>query len=126
MVNVKDAILNSYAVELEVTDAWQFPAVYKIFRENSKIEVKPSDFICIYTDDEYNQFINKINEIGVDAWEGQYLLDEKIDEKDSLTWKLMIHHGDGKKIIKRGINSMPDNFGELEEYLISITEEAGE
>lgn len=126
MVNVKDAILNSYAVELEVTDAWQFPAVYKIFRENSKIEVKPSDFICIYTDDEYNQFINKINEIGVDAWEGQYLSDVKIDEKDSLTWKLMIHHGDGKKIIKRGINSMPDNFGELEEYLISITEEAGE
>lgn len=126
MVNVKDAILNSYAVELEVTDAWQFPAVYKIFRENSKIEVKPSDFICIYTDDEYNQFINKINEIGIDAWEGQYLSDVKIDEKDSLTWKLMIHHGDGKKIIKRGINSMPDNFGELEEYLISITEEAGE
>lgn len=126
MVNVKDAILNSYAVELEVTDAWQFPAVYKIFRENSKIEVKPSDFICIYTDDEYNQFINKINEIGVDAWEGQYLSEVKIDEKDSLTWKLMIHHGDGKKIIKRGINSMPDNFGELEEYLISITEEAGE
>ena len=126
MVNVKDAILNSYAVELEVTDAWQFPAVYKIFRENSKIEVKPSDFICIYTDDEYNQFINKINEIGVDAWEGQYLSDVKIDEKDSLTWKLMIHHGDGKKIIKRGINSMPDNFGELEEYLVSITEEAGE
>ena len=38
----------------------------------------------------------------------------------------MIHHGDGKKIIKRGINSMPDNFGELEEYLVSITEEAGE
>ena len=126
MVNVKDAILNSYAVELEVTDAWQFPAVYKIFRENSKIEVKPSDFICIYTDDEYNQFINKINEIGIDAWEGQYLSDVKIDEKDSLTWKLMIHHGDGKKIIKRGINSMPDNFGELEEYLISITEDAGE
>lgn len=126
MVNVKDAILNSYAVELEVTDAWQFPAVYKIFRENSKIEVKPSDFICIYTDDEYNQFINKINEIGIDVWEGQYLSDVKIDEKDSLTWKLMIHHGDGKKIIKRGINSMPDNFGELEEYLISITEEAGE
>lgn len=126
MVNVKDAILNSYAVELEVTDAWQFPAVYKIFRENSKIEVKPSDFICIYTDDEYNQFINKINEIGIDAWEGQYLSDVKIDEKDSLIWKLMIHHGDGKKIIKRGINSMPDNFGELEEYLISITEDAGE
>ena len=126
MVNVKDAILNSYAVELEVTDAWQLPAVYKIFRENSKIEVKPSDFICIYTDDEYNQFINKINEIGIDAWEGQYLSDVKIDEKDSLIWKLMIHHGDGKKIIKRGINSMPDNFGELEEYLISITEEAGE
>lgn len=126
MINVKDAILNSYAVELEVTDAWQLPAVYKIFRENSKIEVKPSDFICIYTDDEYNQFINKINEIGVDTWEGQYLSDVKIDEKDSLIWKLMIHHGDGKKIIKRGINSMPDNFGELEEYLISITEEAGE
>ena len=126
MINVKDAILNSYAVELEVTDAWQFPAVYKIFRENSKIEVKPSDFICIYTDDEYSQFINKINEIGVDAWEAQYLSDVKVDEKDSLTWKFMIHHGDGKKIIKRGINSMPDNFGELEELLISITEEAGE
>lgn len=126
MINIKEAILNSYAFELEVTDAWQFPAVYKIFRESSKIEVKPSDFICIYTDDEYGQFINKINEIGVDAWEGQYLSDVKIDEKDSLTWKLMIHHGDGKKIIKRGINSMPDNFGELEEYLISITEEAGE
>lgn len=126
MINIKEAILNSYAFELEVTDAWQFPAVYKIFKENSNVEIKPTDFISINTEEEYKAFLDKINEIGVEEWDGQYLLDEKIDEKDYLTWKLMIYHGEGKKIIKRGINSMPDNFGDLEEYLISITEEAGE
>ena len=126
MINVKESILNSYAVELEVTDAWQFPANYKVFKENVNVEVKPTDFICVCTEEEYKTFIEKIDSIEIDKWEGQYLSNVKIDEKDTLTWKLMIHHGDGKKIIKRGINSMPDNFGELEEYLISITEEAGE
>lgn len=126
MINVKDAINNSYALELEVTDAWQFPAVYKVFKEDSNVEVKATDFISIYNDEEYKEFINKINELKIDEWEGQYLSDVSVDEKDSLTWKLIIYHSDAKKIIKRGINSMPDNFGDLEELLISITEEAGE
>ena len=126
MINVKDAINNSYALELEVTDAWQFPAVYKVFKEDSNVEIKATDFISIYNDEEYKEFINKINELKIDEWEGQYLSDVSVDEKDSLTWKLIIYHSDAKKIIKRGINSMPDNFGDLEELLISITEEAGE
>lgn len=123
MVNVKECILNSYAVELEVTDAWQFPANYKVYKENANIEVKETDFICIYSEEEYKEFIEKISEIEIDKWEGQYVSQDKVDEKDALTWKLIIYHGEGKKIIKRGINNMPDNFGDLEEYLISITEE---
>lgn len=126
MVNVKESILNSYAVELEVTDAWQFPANYKVFKENANVEVKPTDFICVCTDEEYKTFIEKIDSIEIDKWEGQYLSNIQVDEKDALIWKLIIYYGDGKKIIKRGINNMPDNFGDLEEYLISITEEAAE
>ena len=61
MVNVKESILNSYAVELEVTDAWQFPANYKVFKENANVEVKPTDFICVCTDEEYKTFIEKID-----------------------------------------------------------------
>ena len=126
MINVKDAINNSYALELEVTDAWQFPANYKVFKENANVEVKPTDFICVCTDEEYKTFIEKIDSIEIDKWEGQYLSNIQVDEKDALVWKLIIYYGDGKKIIKRGINNMPDNFGDLEEYLISITEEAAE
>ena len=126
MVNVKECILNSYAVELEVTDAWQFPANYKVFKENSVLDVKSTDFICICSEEEYKEFISKIDSIQIDKWEGQYLSEVNVDEKDSLSWKLMIYYGEGKKIIKRGINNMPDNFGDLEEYLISITEELGE
>ena len=124
MQNIKECILNSYAFELEVTDAWQFPANYKIFKENSNIEVKPTDFICVYTEDEYKEFINKIEEIEIDKWNGEYISREAVDKKDSLTWKLIIYYGEGKKIIKRGLNDMPENFGDLEEFLISITEEA--
>ena len=123
MVNVKECILNSYAVELEITDAWQFPANYKVYKENANIDVKETDFICIYSEDEYKEFIEKISEIEIDKWEGQYISQDRVDEKDGLTWKLIIYHGEGKKIIKRGINSMPDNVGDLEEFLISITEE---
>lgn len=124
MQNIKECILNSYAFELEVTDAWQFPANYKIFKEDSNVEVKPTDFICVYTEEEYKEFIKKIEEIEIDKWNGEYISRENIDKKDSLTWKLIIYHGEGKKVIKRGINDMPENFGDLEEYLISITEES--
>ena len=55
MVNVKECILNSYAVELEVTDAWQFPANYKVYKENANIDVKETDFICIYSEEEYQK-----------------------------------------------------------------------
>ena len=124
MQNIKECILNSYAFELEVTDAWQFPANYKIFKEDSNVEVKPTDFICVYTEEEYKEFIKKIEEIEIDKWNGEYISRENIDKKDSLTCKLIIYHGEGKKVIKRGINDMPENFGDLEEYLISITEES--
>ena len=126
MVNVKECILNSYAVELEVTDAWQFPANYTVFKEKSELDVKPTDFICICSEEEYKEFILKIDSIQIDKWEGQYLSEVNVDEKEALSWKLIIYYGEGKKIIKRGINNMPDNFGDLEEYLISITEEVGE
>lgn len=123
MVNVKEAIKEAYEVELIVTDTDQFPATYKVFKESQEVEVNIEDFICIYNEEEYKEFINKILSFEIEKWDGLYE-NRDYSGKDNISWKLIIYYGDNKKIIKRGENLFPDNFDELEELLIDITEEA--
>ena len=36
---IEQNILNSYCIELEVTDAWQLPAIYKIYKEGTNLQI---------------------------------------------------------------------------------------
>ena len=120
MQNVEEAILNSDAIELIVTDSWQIPADYKVYKKGYNMNLNPkSDFVCIYSEEEYKEFIERIKEVHIENWEMDYTSDE--ESKDKLTWKLIVYYGDGKKIIKRGENEYPETFDLLEEYMIEVT-----
>lgn len=122
MVNIRESILNSYCFELEVTDSWQLPAIYKIFKEKTEVEINELCFFSELTEDEYNEFANKILEYNVDKWESNYSLDFNEKPEEEYTWKLVIYYGDNKKIIKRGKDTSPEEFADLENYLIEMTE----
>lgn len=122
MVNVKESILNSFCFELEVTDSWQLPAIYKIFKEGTNIEVNELCFFTELTEEEYNEFANKILDYHVDTWKNDYTLDFNEKAEEEYVWKLVIHYGENKKIIKRGKDTAPEEFADLENYLIEMTE----
>lgn len=122
MNNIKENILNSYCFELEVTDAWQLPAIYKIYKEGTNIEINDLCFFSELNEEEYSEFINKILEYNIHKWEGLYELPHGQKAEEEYTWKLVIYYGDGKKVIKRGKDTSPVEFADLEEYLIDITE----
>lgn len=122
MVNIKESILNSYCFELEVTDSWQLPAIYKIFKEDTDIKINELCFFSELTDEEYTEFANKILEYNVDKWENNYSLDFNEKSEEEYSWKLTIYYGDNKKIIKRGKDASPDEFADLENFLIEITD----
>ena len=119
----KEDILKSYCLELEVTDAWQLPAIYKIYKDESKVEINELCFSLKLTESEYNEFLDKvINRFKIDTWEYNYELSADEKAEDDYSWKLVIYFDENKKIIKRGKNTAPKEFDDLEEYLIEVTE----
>lgn len=124
MINEKECIQNSYCIELEVKDAWQIPAIYKIIRNKEKSNVNDGDFakICA-NEEEYQIFLNNISSLNIDKWESKYELPKGSEIIDDVIWKLTIYYGDNKKIIKRGNNTYPAEFETFEEVLISMTED---
>lgn len=122
MNNIRENILNSYCFELEVTDAWQLPAVYKIYKENSNVAVNELCFFNELTNEEYLKFIEKVLDYKVDVWENSYDLPVGKVAEEEFSWKLTIYFGEGKKVIKRGKCAAPNEFADLEAYLIEITE----
>lgn len=121
MNNFKEMINNFDYIRLEVVDAWQFPAVYIVYRDDYNFEDAQVDFFMRSLDkEEYADFIKKLNEIDVDGWMMDYLpeRDEKIEEE--YMWKLIVGQN-GKKAVKKGKNKSPENFTELENIMIEMT-----
>ncbi len=121
MVDFKGMLEDFDYIRLEVVDAWQFPAVYIVYRNNFEIEDIQEDYFIKELDEkEYNDIKNKLKEINLIDWLFDYLPErnEKIEEE--YTWKLIISK-DGKKAVKKGKNKSPNNFSELENLMIEIT-----
>lgn len=121
MVDFKGMLENFDYIQLEVVDAWQFPAVYIIYKKGFKIEDLQEDyFIKELEQIEYDDIKNKLNNINLADWLFDYLPErnEKIEEEYS--WKLIVSK-DGRKAVKKGKNKCPDNFSELENLMIEIT-----
>lgn len=121
MVDFKGMLENFDYIQLEVVDAWQFPAVYIVYKKDFKIEDLQEDyFIKELEQIEYDDIKNKLNNINLADWLFDYLPErnEKIEEEYS--WKLIVSK-DGRKAVKKGKNKCPDNFSELENLMIEIT-----
>jgi hypothetical protein len=119
---IEQNILNSYCIELEVTDAWQLPAIYKIYKEGTNLQINELCFFSELNEEEYKNFIEKVLSYKVQNWENNYML--KVGEKpeEEYTWKLVIYYNENKKIIKRGKDTSPEEFADFEEFLIEVTE----
>lgn len=121
MVDFKGMLENFDYIRLEVVDAWQFPAVYIVYKKGFEIDDIQEDYFIKELDEiEYDDIKNKLNNINLIDWLFDYLPErnEKIEEEYS--WKLIVSK-DGKKAVKKGKNKSPDNFSELENLMIEIT-----
>ena len=121
MVDFKGMLENFDYIRLEVVDAWQFPAVYIVYKKGFEIEdIQEDYFIKELEENEYKDIKNKLNNINLTDWLFDYLPErnEKIEEE--YTWKFIVSK-DGKKAVKKGKNKSPDNFSELENLMIEIT-----
>lgn len=121
MVDFKGMLENFDYIKLEVVDAWQFPAVYIIYKKDFQIEdIKDDDFIKELEVEEYENIKEQLKNLKLEDWLFDYLPErnEKIEEE--YTWKLIISK-DGKKAVKKGKNKSPNNFSELENLMIELT-----
>lgn len=121
MVDFKGMLENFDYIRLEVVDAWQFPAVYIVYKKGVEIEdIQDEYFINELDVNEYDYIKNKLKSINLVDWLFDYLPErnEKIEEEYS--WKLIVSK-DGKKAVKKGKNKSPNNFSELENLMIEIT-----
>lgn len=121
MVDFKGMLENFDYIRLEVVDAWQFPAVYIVYKNGFEMDdIQEDYFIKGLDENEYDNIKNRLNNINLTEWLFDYLPErnEKIEEE--YTWKFIVSK-DGKKAVKKGKNKSPDNFSELENLMIEIT-----
>ena len=122
----EEMIENFDFLRLEVVDAWQLPAVYIVCKKGYNLDDNNSDYFIKEVDgDDYKNVIEKMKELKITEWMYDYIpaRDEKIT--DEYKWKFIVCR-DGRKFVKKGKNKSPENFSQLEDYMIEITEKEDE